>query len=146
MTEASRVAEWSEDQLQRRKNLLALIDYFGTDVALRKKIGLISASQLSHLKKTKPMGEAIARDIEKALGLAKGWMERDHSNNTDLLKPDADLLSRVCSIIQEIQGAARDAKLAEDKIFSIVETVYLASKQSGDVDRALVTRLIKLTE
>ncbi len=72
----------------RRANLMALIDDYKTQAYFAERIGK-PASYVSQLKKGltpkgKPvgMGNNVARDIEQALNLPFGWMDRLHDDGT----------------------------------------------------------------
>lgn len=72
----------------RHANLLLLIAKFDTIQAFADKVGR-SHSQISQLRnqivhsgsgKPRSVGDGLARDIEKTLGLPEGWMDQPHSH------------------------------------------------------------------
>lgn len=74
----------------RHENLMRLIQTFGSIQAIADRLGK-SHAQISQLKtkakdsKTgniRGMGDDQAREIEEKLGLARGWMDNEHPENT----------------------------------------------------------------
>jgi hypothetical protein len=65
----------SKVQITRRERLQLLIAGCGSKAALAKKLGFSKQSRISHLTGAKGMGERAARDMERRLGLAPGWMD-----------------------------------------------------------------------
>jgi hypothetical protein len=65
----------------RRGNMLALIEREPSKAAFARKVGTDPAyvSQILSIKTRAEVGNDLARVIEKAYGLAHGWMDHDHA-------------------------------------------------------------------
>ncbi len=129
-------------QRRRRENLRVLIEKHSDSAKQLAERLSWSQSRLSHLKGDKAMGEATAREIEKVLGLAPGWMDADHAPDTDPIEDE--LLAQVFEAVLKSVGKGR--QLSNSKFANLATIVYLAAKQSGGIDAANVERLLQLTD
>jgi hypothetical protein len=128
-------------QLRRRQNLQLLIDQHGGAGALAQKLGFKTQSRVSHLLGTKGMGEVAASDIEKRLGLAEGYMDRDPNRMPNL--PNAEWLASIYWVLYKNKAVARMSKA---KLQTIIDLSYEAAAKSGTVDAQEVSRLIDLAK
>jgi len=126
-------------QLQRRQNLQILIDKYGSAGDLALKLGFKTQSRVSHLLGTKGMGEVSARDIEKRLGLAVGWMDRDPNRLPNL--PNAEWLAAIYTILYNNKAVPR---MSKQKLQSVIDLSYESATKAGAVDPQVVNRWVEI--
>jgi hypothetical protein len=128
-------------QIQRRQNLQILIDKYGSAGDLAVKLGFKTQSRVSHLLGTKGMGEVSARDIEKRLGLAYGWMDRDPNRPPNL--PNAEWLAAIYTVLYNSKAIAR---ISKKNLQNIIDLSYVDAAREGAVDVQAVNRLIEMCQ
>lgn len=135
----------------RRENLAKLMAHKGAKTQLAERLGTTQA-HITHLLKptgaqsARPIHEETARQIEAAIGLPAGELDKGavYARPAPKLAPvDLDMLEHsVKAVLAEV--AATHAKLTDEKTASAVRLVHDHSLALGHVDPAFVTQLIKL--
>jgi hypothetical protein len=127
----------TNDQI-RRENLVIAISRAGSAAKLAELMGT-SPAYLSQLKNQvqdsksgtpKSMGDDFARRLEEALGLVKGWMDRDHIHPS----PHHDESARALSEEDSIPYAAPLARPAHVQWVSDEEAELLDAYRTTDVE------------
>jgi hypothetical protein len=149
----------------RRANLTELLKERGARTALALKLG-VNPSHVSHLLRSpdqqfaRPIHEDTAREIEAALGLDPGRLDRQHAGERRAIytarpvdetpEPTApagpvneDLLEETVRVVVSV-ATQTHSKLVADKTATLVRLVYEQSRGTGHVDPAFVQQLIKL--
>ncbi len=133
----------------RRANLRQLIANWGGPTSLAARLGHSNGSfiaQLAGPHPTRDISEKVARGIEDALQLERGWMDaKDHS--TTQTPPLDDFL--LAKAIQAVTLCAEDAKkkLSPATLAEIVGLVYEhAQERGGTCEEQFVQRLVRLAK
>lgn len=91
----------------RLENLNRLIAEEGKAAAFARKIGKDprQVSQWRGRKGSRNVSDPIAREIEAALGLKRGWMDKDHSSESGASQSATDIpADRIARLEQEVKG------------------------------------------
>ena len=117
--------------ITRRLNLLQLLKDFaqqrlatsgetaGAEGAFALAVG-VSASMLSQIKKHRPIGTKVARQIESTLGLSAGWLDIERVHETAPTPQEAKfhkLSARIWS-----HGTAKQKRAAVTALMEILES------------------------
>lgn len=127
----------------RKANLQLLIKQWGGATNLAKKLKHAGPSYLSQFTSTgRPITEKTARRIEEQLGLAIGWLDVDHTAE----QVPAVNQTLVTKVVLVVGATLEDAGLtvSPTKFADLVALVYEEAAKTGQVDEALVQRLIRI--
>lgn len=130
-------------QATRKKNLKALIKEWDGPTNLAKKLGYAGPSYLSQLiGPGKPITEKTARHIEREVGKAAGWMDRE----SPPLAPGAVDSARIDRLMLSIISAVDDVKLHLPPrcMANLVSFVYECAMMPVHVDDTFVRRVVAL--
>lgn len=137
---------------RRRVNLAARLRETGAKQALAIKLDM-TAPQISHWLRepdkanARKIAEDSARQIEGALGLTPGELDRDHGALTvtpvQQQPVEAELLTATTrAVILEV-GKLRGPAIAE-KVAGIVTLAFAHAREHGELDYGYVHQLVKL--
>lgn len=127
----------------RRANLRLLAKQWGGPTSLARKLNHSNGSYLAQLIGPHPsrdVSEKTAREIEKTLHLASGWMDQPHEEVPVL--DDAVLQIAV----RAVAAALRDANLRPDpdRYATLVSLTVEHYRLTGRLDEHYITSLLKL--
>ncbi len=108
----------------RRENLKVLVERLGSMKELNKVLNrtdntltqILNQSIHSKTKQPKQMGDRIARSIENGLNLEYGWMDADHSDQTNLEVGPEDESITIINELNQIEGASIAHELHEQDV------------------------------
>ncbi len=128
---------------KRRENLRSIIRTWGGSSSLAKKLGHSNGSYLAQLAgphPTRDVSEKVAREIERKLGLALGWMDDDHPGGG---RVDDSALT---DCVRAVAACLRDSghRPDPDTYATLVQLVYDNQKLTGRMDEAFVKQLMRL--
>jgi hypothetical protein len=150
----------------RRDNLTKLLEHKGAKTQLATRLGA-TQSHITHLLKpptaasARQIKEETARQIEDAMGLPRGELDRPHQADVIIhgkngeptvvvemkhTAPSPDepaLLEAVAAaVLAELERLK--VKVSSEKTAGMMRIVYEHARSSGHVDRALIATLVKL--
>lgn len=141
---------------RRRRNLAALLQEVGAKTALAVKLDM-TAAQISHWLRApdkagaRQIKEDSARQIERAIGLQLGALDRDPDRSVESASPrngrpvDADLLAATTrAVLLEVQ--AIKGKPMIEKIANVVQLAYEHNSAHGSLDERYIHDLVKLMQ
>lgn len=112
----------------RKRNLAALVAALTargeTLTAAARALGM-SGSFLSQLKGGKPMGDDVARKIEKLRKLAHGWMDNPHGDDSVKLWPPSQSVRINAVTLAHAYTTLRDALALQGYIYRLEEKPQL---------------------
>ena len=122
----------------RRNNLKALVDEYGTQVALSNVIKKstaqisqwINASKYANSEKRRAMESTTAREIEKLTGKSQGWLDQPASSQGNTPNEIFSLSSQELRLI-EILRSVDDVGV--NTIMTIAESLMTTQKTSQDI-------------
>ena len=133
----------------RQKNLRELVTQWGGASPLGKKLGYSNASFVSQMVHGhRPITDANARKIEKALGLVAGWLDREHHGGGARVPKSSEVDASLFSRIVVLTSAAVEetgVKLSVEKFTELVAYLYERAITGEKVDEQSVRRLLRLT-
>lgn len=110
----------------RHANLLLLIEKFGTLQALADKLEK-SHAQISQLRnqivhsasgKPRTIGDDLARDIEKKLGMPRGWMDVPSGLHSESPRAAGEFSERAASLASRLDALSGDRQA---RAFALVD-------------------------
>jgi len=128
----------------RRDNLRKLMRQWGGPTSLATKLGHSNGSYMAQLAgphPTRDVSEKVAREIERKLHLADGWM--DHSHKSPPGEPDTDTLIEVVALVHDVLDA-EGVKAQKPKVAELTALVYERAMEGGPIDSAYLRRLVRL--
>lgn len=129
----------------RIQNLKWLSAQWGGPTSLAKKLKLSGGSYICQLMAgTRPVTEKTARKFEAQLGLATGWLDQDHGGGTvRAVALDDALLARTITLVSATMNES-GVTLPPEKLAEVVSWVYDDASKSGQLNEALVRRVVGL--
>jgi hypothetical protein len=136
----------------RRRNLTELLKETGAKTALAVKLDM-TQPQISHWLRdpkaptSRPIKEDSARQIERAIGLSPGDLDRDPDAPArpprSATSVNIELLTETTRAVLTEVGAAKGKQMI-DKVSDIVSLAYEHAVTRGSVDANYVHQLVKL--
>lgn len=126
-------------------NVRALIEKSGGQAQFAEKIGRDASyvSQIAGKNPRKPIGDKIARHIERAFNLQRGWLDslRDKSTIQQINHVTLE------AVIAEIETviASKNVTLSPDKYAKLVALVYRDALEGKGVDSQRLATIIDLS-
>lgn len=115
----------------RRDNLLKLIEDSGVGITKFSEHLGRSQSQISNLKNSvREIGSELAREIERALNLERGWMDNDHTKNEPLYTTHDPLIARAMMIMEPMPVYAKELEIR-----SLAEKTELIKHANADAEQ-----------
>ncbi len=127
----------------RRENLHTIARQWGGPTSLAKKLGHSNGSYLAQLIGPNPsreVSEKVAREIEAKLGLPLGWLDTEHSGQS---QPDD---TQLAECVRAVASCLRDKGLRPnpETYSQLVALVYDRLRLTGRVDEAYIIKLVGL--
>lgn len=130
----------------RRRNLARLLKEFGAKTQLAIRLDMTPA-QVSHWLRDPAQAHArlihedSARQIEKAIGLEAGSLDKDPSAPAPPPKVDRLLIQAATAVVTAMIEHGEKPTLK--RVSKLTETAYLYAKDYGAVDEAFVQQIVK---
>lgn len=135
----------------RRRTLQTLLDERGKDArkVLAEKLGHANQSRISHLLSGhRPISEEVATEVEKAMGLAPGTLDKGakRPRSAAIELPEVVDEALLEASVRAVINAATEAhaKVLADKTAQAVRMVYHQAATVGHIDPMFVKMVIGL--